>query len=99
MTPIFVEKDNLLLAQANLPIYVLAYRELKSRGQTDLFTRTSLISFNDQRTKNRALAESDIAAAQFELLEYDRLSQQGTSDASSIRERLKILVEWLSNKK
>jgi septum formation topological specificity factor MinE len=97
ITSVFIEKDSLLFAQANLPIYVLAYRELKSREKADLFTRTRLINFNDQRTINRTKAESDIAAAQFELLEYDRLSQQGTNDASSIRERLKILVEWLIN--
>jgi hypothetical protein len=32
--------------------------------------------------------------AQFEMLEYDRLSQQGTNDASSIKERLNIIRKY-----
>jgi Protein of unknown function DUF262 len=97
LNSVFVDKDSLLQAQANLPIYALAYRELKNIGSLGLFARTRLLNFNDQRTSNRIKAEQDIAAANFELLEYDRLSQQGTNDASSIRERLRILVEWLKS--
>lgn len=97
LTSVFVDKDTLLQAQANLPIYVLAYRELMSQGTPHLFARTRLIEFNEKRATNRIKAEQDIAAAHFELLEYDRLSQQGTNDASSIRERLRILTEWLKS--
>ena len=95
ITPIFIDKDSLLQAQASLPIYVLVYRDLKEAGTTEKFTRTKLIKFNEVRVLNRNEAELDIAGAEFELLEYDRLSQQGTNDASSIRERNKILREWL----
>jgi hypothetical protein len=44
---------------------------------------------------NRNLAEEDITKADFELLEYDRLSIQGTNDASSIKERLRIISKFL----
>ena len=35
-------------------------------------------------------------AASFELLEYDRLTQQGTNDASNIKERLRILADFMN---
>jgi hypothetical protein len=96
LDPIFVDKDSLLLTQATVPIYAFVLRLLSNKGQSFKFARTRLIKFNDERVANRAMAEADIAAAKFELLEYDRLSQQGTNDASSIRERWRILESWLS---
>lgn len=94
----FVDKDPLLMAQATVPVYMLAYRELIANNEAAKFSRTNLLKFNEERTGNRVLAELEIAEADFELLEYDRLSQQGTNDASSIRERLRILSQWLSNR-
>ena len=44
------------------------------------------------------MAESSILDVDFDLLEYDRLSQQGTNDASSIRERWRILAEKILGK-
>jgi hypothetical protein len=93
--PVFVDKDSLLIAQASLPIYAFIPGFLDKKGKGSLFARTRLDKFNQKRTENRALAEADITKANFELLEYDRLSQQGTNDANSIRERWRILENWL----
>ena len=40
------------------------------------------------------MAEVDISQAEFDFLEFDRLSQQGTNDASSIRERVRIISNF-----
>ena len=40
-------------------------------------------------------SESDITKATFDLLEFDRLSQQGTNDSNSIKERVRIMKEFL----
>ncbi len=98
LTSAFVDKDQLLMAQATVPIYMLVYRDLKKTGDEKKFSRTRLIKFNDSRTNNRVLAENNLSDGDFELLEYDRLSQQGTNDASSIRERWRILSERLLGK-
>lgn len=98
MTKTFVDKDPLLMAQATVPVYMLAYRDLLSRNLHEKFSRTNLLRFNEDRNSNRVLAELEISQADFELLEYDRLSQQGTNDASSIRERLRILSQWLAKR-
>ncbi len=50
-----------------------------------------VFEFREQVQNNRVQAEENYAEASFELLEFDRLSQQGTNDASNIRERLRIL--------
>lgn len=95
LVPIFIDSDPLLIAQATVPVYLLTYRQFKTDGKADKFARTRLIKFNEDRTANRVAAERDIAVADYDLLEYDRLSQQGTNDANSIRERVRILSEQL----
>lgn len=92
MEPIFVDGDTLLYAQATVPVYLLTFWDIKDQGKATKFSRTRLIKFNESRTANRIAAENDIASADYELLEYDRLSQQGTNDANSIKERVRILT-------
>jgi hypothetical protein len=57
-----------------------------------------LLKFQELRQLNRIAAEKAIAKADYELLEFDRMSQQGTNDASSIKERSRILEERLTGK-
>ena len=99
LVKVFVDKDYLLFAQASVPIYAFVYQRLEKKGNGKWFTRTKLEKFNQQRSANRVLAEQDLSKAKFEFLEYDRLSQQGTNDASSIRERWRILEAWLESNK
>ncbi len=99
LVKVFVDKDYLLIAQASIPIFAFVYQRLKKQGKANLFTRTKLEKFNQERSSNRVVAEKDLSKAKFELLEYDRLSQQGTNDASSIRERWRILEAWLEANK
>ena len=94
---VFIDKDPLLIAQATVPVYAFVYKTLNDQGKSRLFARTKLLKFNHARAANRKAAEEDFTKAKFELLEYDRLSQQGTNDASSIRERWGILEAWLKS--
>lgn len=95
MTKIFIKKDPLLKAQGTLPVYFLLIREYKASNKLGKFSRNMLIQFRDKLEKNRKKAEANIGSAEFDLLEYDRLSQQGTNDASSISTRLEILKTYL----
>lgn len=98
LLPLFVGKDVLLAAQAAIPIYFLLARDAKALNKLNKITRKALVDFQTERQTNRELAAVDITKAKFDLLEYDRLSQQGTNDASSIRERLRIIKEYLGVK-
>jgi hypothetical protein len=91
----FAGKDILLASQSSLPIYYLLFREADGNGQLGKISRKRLLAFNELRQKNRETAATDLGKANYELLEYDRMSQQGTNDASSIRERFRILREQL----
>lgn len=91
MAQVFVDKDTLLIAQSAVPIYFLLFREANQAGKLSNLSRSVFLKFQDVRQENRELAAADITKAQFEFLEFDRLSQQGTNDASSIKERLSIL--------
>lgn len=95
MTRIFTKKDQLLKAQGTFPVYFLLVRDYFKEGKLNKFTRAMLIQFRDKLDKNRKKAEQAIGSAEFDLLEYDRLSQQGTNDASSITTRLEILKSYL----
>ena len=95
MSKIFIKKDPLLKAQGTFPIYFLLVRDYIAEKKLQKFSRKMLNDFKEKLEKNRAKAEKKIASAEFELLEYDRLSQQGTNDASSITTRLRILKSQL----
>lgn len=90
---IFIDSDTLLASQASVPIYYLSYQKLISGNPNFVFTREKLLSFNHKREENRRIAADNMTDADFDLLEFDRMSQQGTNDAASIRDRVNILCE------
>lgn len=94
MSAVFVDKDPLLIAQASVPIYFLLFRTAIEANKVNKLSRAVFLKFQKVRQANREIAAQDITRAQFEFLEYDRLSQQGTNDASSIKERLSILQKY-----
>ncbi|WP_081629057.1 DUF262 domain-containing protein [Methyloversatilis discipulorum] len=95
MSRVFIERDELLRAQGNTVVYYLLFKSALLNGEEEKITRQALFSFRDLVRENRIRAEDNYAEARFELLEYDRLSQQGTNDASNIRERLRVLADFI----
>ncbi|MGH3711067.1 MAG: DUF262 domain-containing protein [Pseudonocardiaceae bacterium] len=95
MSKLFVSKDMLLASQSSIPIYYLLARQ-EATNSVSRISRQGFIEFNAKRQKNRLLASKDLSTANYELLEYDRMSQQGTNDASSIRERFRIAAEYFA---
>jgi hypothetical protein len=99
MHEVFSKRDELLFSQAAVPIYYLLFKEALAKKKLSKITRRKLLDFRKDLENNRRIAEEDIAKANFDLLEFDRMSQQGTNDASSIRSRLRILAEYLDIRK
>lgn len=94
----FANSDSLLRSQSVIPVFYLVAREFLATGGNTFercFDRQRIGSFYDLLEKNRVLAALDIDATSFELLEFDRLSQQGTNDASSIKFRYELLRDFL----
>jgi hypothetical protein len=96
MKSIFMEKDELLRAQGNMVLYYLLCKSAIQAGVTHQISRRGLYDFRDQVRVNRHRAEDNYAEASFELLEFDRLSQQGTNDSSNVRERLGVITKYLN---
>nr|WP_067054697.1 DUF262 domain-containing protein [Mucilaginibacter sp. L294] len=91
MNNCFSLSDNLLRAQGNIVVYYLLFKWAEENHIT--ITRSRLLAFTELVKENREIAEVNYEGADFDLLEYDRLTQQGTNDASNIRERLRVLTE------
>jgi Protein of unknown function DUF262 len=95
LSTIFSTQDELLRTQAGIPIYYLCAQSAQDHGELNKITRARIIEFNTRLHENRTRAEMDLGLADYRLLEYERMSQQGTNDASSIRERAAIMCEFL----
>lgn len=95
MEGIFSDRDELLQAQGNMIVYYLIFRTALSINEVGKITRRKLLDFRERLKENRIKAELDFPESSFELLEYDRMSQQGTNDASNIKERFTILANEL----
>jgi len=92
---IFQTEDYLLRSQATIPVLYLLTRAAADSGQTQKVSRDRIEEFYQQVARNRVLAEKDITQASFEFLEFDRMTQQGTNDAASIRERVRVMGAYL----
>lgn len=95
LNKVFANNDTLLRTQSIIPIYYLAYRKAIENGTENKINRIKLLKFRDEVNNNKKIAETDISKASYELIEFDRMSLQGTNDAGSIRERSRILIEYL----
>ena len=96
MNRTFRKKDALLRSQANIPIYYLLYKYAMEQNKLLNITINKLNNFRDEIVYNKSLAEENISNANFDLLQYDRLTIQGTNDASSIKERIRIITTYFN---
>lgn len=95
MQGVFSDSDEILRSQGNMVLYYLIFRQALLLNEADKITRRKLLDFRLELTKNRKEAEENYSESTFEFLEFDRLSQQGTNDASNIRERFRTLAAYL----
>ncbi|MGI2933595.1 DUF262 domain-containing protein [Vibrio fluvialis] len=95
MEDLFTNSDDLLRAQGNIVLYYLVFRQAIKDQEVGKITRRKLIDFRQELLENRKNAEEHYSESTFEMLEFDRLSQQGTNDASNLRERYRTLSAYL----
>lgn len=93
MANCFTNQDNLLRAQGSMVMYYLIFKWANKSGVK--IKRSQLLEFEETVKDNRKLAEKSYEEADYDYLEYDRLSQHGTNDVSNIKERFRILKEYI----
>jgi hypothetical protein len=87
MSKVFAEKDPLLQSPAMAVTYFLLFREKE-------VSRNDLLKFEEELSNNQKLAKQNLAAADADLVEFDRLSQ-APNDKSAIEYRLRVLRKHL----
>ena len=92
---VFVDHDNLLRTHSMTVVYFLVIREALANGWEEKITRDKLNRFDELRRENRQRAQEDIALAEYDLLEFDRMNLQGTNDKASIEFRTRTLAAFL----
>jgi len=93
LTQVFQERDSLLRSSGMIVLYFLLFREITANALPQV-TRDALMRFEELRWLNKGVAEKDLATADYELLEFDRLSQN-QNDKVSIAYRLDVLRRYL----
>ena len=94
MDSCYSNSDILLRAQGSMVVNYLLFKWAnENKIKID---RSWLLKFDNAVKDNRRIAEDNYENANYELLEFDRLSQQGTNNASSIKERLRIIKEYVN---
>ena len=95
MSSIFIDQDYLVRTQGIMVVYYLIFKWGIEESIT--ISRIQLENFDKLVKDNRKIAEESYEFADFDLIEFDRLSQYGTNDVSNIKERVRILKEYILN--
>jgi hypothetical protein len=94
MNRVFAAKDDLLRSIGIVTAYYLLFADCLGKPSLAKLRRPAFTRFEALRLTNREKAESEDPNADYELIEYDRLSQS-PNDKVAIEFRLKILKKHL----
>lgn len=94
MSKCFTKQDKLLRTQGSMVMYYQIFKWAHLENIS--LKRSTFLDFDNLVKDNRKLAEESYEEADYDYLEYDRLSQHGTNDVSNIKERVRILQEYIS---
>ena len=94
LSTVFIDNDGLLRSIGMVMLYFHLFRRAQERNSIRLMDRPQLLQFDERRRLNRATAESDIALADYDLLEFDRFTQS-PNDGIALRFRLAVVDEQL----
>jgi hypothetical protein len=92
MASVFVKADPLLRSVGMVVLFFHLFRVASRDGWDGDIERDALAKFEKRRVKNRELAEKDLGAADYELLEFDRFTQT-PNDAYATKYRLEVLCK------
>lgn len=94
MAGVFIDSDPLLRSVGTTILYYFLFLDGKNQGWIDTVARADFERFDNLRVRNRMNAEEDVSKANFNLLEYDRLTQS-PNDALALRFRYAVLRQYI----
>lgn len=95
MNKVFTSADTLLKNIGTLVSLFLIFREAAKLNELPKLKRSRLLAFEAARAKNAALAASNIAKADYELLKFDELTST-VNDEYAIRFRCRVISTFLA---
>lgn len=93
MTSVFNGLNDLLSKKGVVPIYYLFIKRYKEHSNPDVM-REFLLAFESIRQNNRKTESENQVPI---LVLFDRYNQQGATSASSLKQRLEILIRYFHN--
>ena len=97
MTSCFIEQDPLLRSVGMIVLYFHLFQIAARDSWGSSLNRAALRRFEEERQRNRAAAEQDLASADYQLLEFDRYVQT-PNDAFATTTRLQVMLKKCFNK-
>lgn len=97
MAATFTEKDELLKSSSMVVLYYLLFLKSIDENWRQILSRSRLTEIERVRSLNRIVAEGDIAMADYDLLEFDRLTQT-PNDGYALKFRLDLLEQFVRGK-
>ena len=94
MSKIFSNKDPLLSSVGTVVLYYFIFKNHSSEKWFGDIDRSIFAKFETIRSQNRKIAEQEIEAADYNLLEYDRLTTS-PNDAGAIKFRYDVLLKYI----
>ncbi|MGA8614661.1 MAG: DUF262 domain-containing protein [Xanthobacteraceae bacterium] len=94
MSAAFTVGDKLLKSSGMAILYYLLFERAQKESWGKKLSRSTLQTFEVAREKNRKVAERDITKANYDLLEFDRLTQT-PNDAYAIKLRTDLLERFV----
>ena len=91
MGTVFSSNDKLLRQVGMVMVYYHLFRLAADEGWSSAITRRKLVIFDNRRDKNREMAERGLASVDYNLLEFDGLSQS-PNDAYALKLRVSIII-------
>jgi hypothetical protein len=98
MANVFEDADQLLRSVGMVTLYYQLFREAIKEGWLSKISHSDLEAFEVKRTSNRAIAEENVADAEYRLLEFDRLAQS-PNDGVALKYRYAVLRQYVGPKK
>jgi len=78
-------------------LYYLLFENSTGQKWEKKLSRSKLVDFERARLANRKIAEEELAKADYDLLEFDRLNQT-PNHAYALKFRLELLAKFISGK-
>lgn len=92
MSKVFTERDPLLKSIGSVVLYYFLFRTAFKEDWHQELSRQALNNFEQRRSENRRIAQTNLPDADYDLLEFDRYIQ-APNDAYALRIRFSILLK------